>query len=111
MKKLVYKCDHKIKHCFIGGSFGDLTIEGRIYRKEKKFLWYNKVSYTYTINVPYIKDPFYDGEFGTNRILRSYASSMKQRLIDKINEFKENDNTGIKGQKGEVGESNKWIHS
>ena len=110
MKKLVYKCDHKIKHCFIGGSFGDLTIEGRIYRKEKKFLWYNKVSYTYTINVPYIKDPFYDGEFGTNRILRSYAFSMKQRLIDKINEFKENDNTGIKEKKKKIRRNNKFFY-
>lgn len=109
-KKLVYKFDQELQDCFIGGDFRNLTIKGRVYRKQRKFLWWSRVFYTYTINVPYIKNPYWDGEYATNRILRSYASSMKQKLIDKINEFKENDNTGIEGQEGEVGESNKRIH-
>lgn len=111
MKKLVYKIDYPVEDLFIGASRRTVTIEGRIYKEEKKSLWRSKVFYTYTLNVPYIEKPFYDGEFNTNRILGVYASHVKQTLVDKINELEENDNTGIKGQEREVGESNKYVHS
>ena len=63
--------------------------------KEIKKSWFKKprTTYTYTISTPLIEDPFYDGEYGTNRILKAYSIQMKQHLIDKIQEFKENDNT------------------
>ena len=110
MKKLVYKIDCPVENLFIGSSHRTVTIEGRVYKEEKKSLWRNRVFYTYTLNVPYIEDPFYDGEFNTNRILGVYASSIKQALIDKINELKENDNTGTKGQEGETRNSNKFFY-
>ena len=93
MKKLVYKIDYPVEDLFIGNSRRTITIEGRVYKEERKSLWRNKVFYTYTLNVPYIENPYYNGEYSTNRILGVCASSVKQALIDKINELKENDNT------------------
>lgn len=88
MKKLIYKYDYVIKDCFIGNSTRDLTIMGRIYKIKIKFLWWTKVFYTYTITTPYIKKPYYNGEFDTNTILKSYSKLVKQVLIDEINKFK-----------------------
>lgn len=110
MKKLVYKIDYPVENLFIGNSHRTITIKGRVYREEKKFLWKRKVLYTYTLNVPYIEDPYYNGEFSTNCILRSYASSVRQELIDKINELEENDNTRTERQEGEIGSSNKFFY-
>ena len=67
-----------------------LTISGRIYKKIRK-LWFRKPKYTYTISIPFIEKPFYDGEYGTNRILKVYSIQMKQHLTDKIQELKENE--------------------
>jgi hypothetical protein len=110
MKKLVYKIDYPVENLFIGNSRRTVTIEGRVYKEERKSLWRSKVFYTYTLNVPYIEDPFYDGEFNTNRILGVYASSVKQVLIDKINELEENDDTRTERQEGETGSSNKFFY-
>lgn len=88
MRQLLYKIDYDIEHCFIGFSFRTLTIRGRVYGRQIKFLWWKKTFYTYTLNVPYIKNPYYDGEYATNKILRSCASMIKQGLRDKIFEFK-----------------------
>lgn len=91
MTKLVYSIDKVIEHLFIGMSRRDLTISGRIYRKDRKFLGFDlKPKYYYTINIPLIDDPFFDGEFATNRILNSYSIILKQELIDKIKELEEN---------------------
>ena len=93
MKELVYTKDLIIEDLFIGGySHRDLTISGRIYKEIKKS-WFKKpkIGYTYTISTPLIEDPFYDGEYGTNRVLKAYSIQMKQHLIDKIQEFKENE--------------------
>lgn len=91
MKKLVYSIDKVVENLFIGSSYRDLTISGRIYKKERKFLGFDlKPKYSYTINIPLLEDPFYDGEFSTNRILKSYSIVLKQKLIDKIKELEEN---------------------
>ena len=92
MKKLVYTKDLTVKDLFIGGyNHRNLTISGRIYKEIKKS-WFGKpkTKYTYTISVPFIEDPFYDGEFSTNRILKVYSIQMEQHLIDKVEELKEN---------------------
>ena len=93
MKELVYTKDLVIEDLFVGGySHRNLTISGRIYKEIKKS-WFKKpkIEYTYTISTPLIKNPFYDGEYGTNRVLEVYSIQMKQYLIDKIQELKENE--------------------
>lgn len=92
MKQLLYKLDYKVDKCYIGYGYGPLTIKGRIYSRQIRFLWWKKTFYTYTMNVPYVRDPYYDVEYSTNRILHSYASMVKQTLIDKINELKYKEN-------------------
>lgn len=91
MTKLVYSIDKVVEHLYVGMSFRDLTISGRIYKKDRKFLGFDlKPKYYYSINVPLIEDPFFDGEYSTNRILKSYSIVLKQELIDKIKELEEN---------------------
>lgn len=92
MKKLRYKLDYKVNNCHVGYGYDPLIIKGRVYSKQIRFLWWKRTFYTYTMNVPYIKDPFYDSEYFTNRILHSYASMVKQTLIDKIDELKHKEN-------------------
>ena len=111
MKELVYTKDLVIESLYIGCSHRDLTISGRIYKETKKF-WFKKpkVEYTYTISTPLIEDPFYDGEYGTNRVLKAYSIQMKQHLTDKIQEFKENDNTRTKRQEEKIRRNNKFFY-
>lgn len=115
MKELVYTKDLIIEDLFIGGySHKNLTISGRIYKEIKKS-WFKKpkIEYTYTISTPLIEDPFYDGEYGTNRVLRAYSIQMKQHLIDKIQEFKENernDNSRASEEKENFGGKTKFMY-
>lgn len=112
MKELVYTKDLIVEDLFIGGySHKNLTISGRIYKEIKKS-WFKKprTNYTYTISTPLIEDPFYDGEYGTNRILKAYSVQMKQYLIDKIQEFKENDSTRTERQEGKIRRNNKFFY-
>ena len=115
MKELVYTKDLTVEDLFIGGyNHRNLTISGRIYKKIKKS-WFKKpkIEYTYTISTPLIEDPFYDGEYGTNRVLKAYSIQMKQHLIDKIQEFKENEgNDGDRASKEKEGfrEKTKYVY-
>lgn len=115
MKELVYTKDLIIEDLFIGGySHKNLTISGRIYKEIKKS-WFKKpkIEYTYTISTPLIEDPFYDGEYGTNRVLKAYSVQMKQHLIDKIQEFKENEgNDSSRASKEKEGfrEKTKYVY-
>lgn len=92
MKKLVYTINTTVERLYIGNSYRDMIIQGRIYQKKRTFLGYDlSPTYSYTINIPLVKNPLYDGEYSTNRILKSYAKTLKQELKDKIQEFKEKD--------------------
>lgn len=88
-KELVYHTDVTINKLFIGLEHRDFIISLRIYKhKRKLFNWELKPSFSYTINVPYIRNPFYDGEYGTNKILKTKEVMLRQVAIDKIEEFK-----------------------
>lgn len=94
MEKLVYQLNNTIESLYVGDSYRDLTIMGRIYKKERTFMGYRlKPKYRYTISIPLIRNPFYDGEYSTNRTLKSYAKIIKQKLLDKIQELKEQEHT------------------
>lgn len=75
---------------FVGLKYISLTISGRIYKTSRSFLgWTLKPQYSYTLSVPYIDSPYFDGEYGTNKILRSKAENLRQIMLDKISEFEE----------------------
>lgn len=91
MKELVYSKNIICKNLFVGLQYKDLTIQGRVYKEIKNRLFRKpKIKYTYTISTPFIDKPFYDGEFSTNKILSICSEYLKQQLIDKIQELKEN---------------------
>lgn len=86
-KQLVYSKDITIDNLFVGLKYISLTISGRIYKTSRSFLgWALKPQYSYTLSVPYIDSPYFDG---TNKILRSKAENLRQIMLDKISEFKE----------------------
>ena len=114
MKELVYSTDKVVEHLYVGNSYRDLVISGRIYKEIKK-LWFRKpeVRYTYSVSVPFIEDPFYDGEYNTNRVLQVYSSQMKQHLFDKIQEFEENernDSSRTSKEKESFGGNTKFVY-
>lgn len=91
-KQLVYSEDISINDLFVGLQSVTLVISGRVYKNTRKFLgWDLKPKYTYTLNVPYVEKPYFDGEYGTNKILRAKSEILKQALLDKIAEFEEED--------------------
>lgn len=95
VKKLVYSKDLIVPNLFVGASYRDFTISGRVYKEISKS-WFSKnpkIKYSYTISIPFIPNPFYDGEYATNRILKAYSIELKQMLIDKIEEFEYEQNS------------------
>lgn len=89
-EQLIYSKDITIDNLFVGLKYISLTISGRIYKTSRNFLgWALKPQYSYTLSVPYIDNPYFDGEYGTNKILRSKAENLRQIMLDKISEFKE----------------------
>lgn len=49
-----------------------------------------KPRYDYSLKVPYINKPFYNGQHSTNRILEWAAQRMREHLEDKIEELESN---------------------
>lgn len=87
-KQLVYSKDISVDNLFVGLKYVTLVISGRVYKNTRKFLgWDLKPRYTYTLNVPYVENPYFDG--GTNKILRAKSEILKQILLDKIAELEE----------------------
>lgn len=87
-KQLVYSKDIPEDNLFVGLRYVTLVISGRIYRQSRKFLWWKlRPKYTYRISVPYIRNPYFDGEYSTNTILQTKAEGLKQAILDKILEL------------------------
>lgn len=92
MKKLVYQTDKILNNLFIAGRYEDITISGRIYRIDRKFLGFRlKPIYRYTINSPRLLTPLYDGEFNTCKLLQYHSQMLEQELKDKIQKLEEQD--------------------
>ena len=77
MKKLVYKLITLLRICLQEIVVELLLLKEGYIRRKGNLYGGVRHFYTYTLNVPYIEDPFYDGEFNTNRILGVYASFCK----------------------------------
>lgn len=89
-KQLVYSKDITIDNLFVGLKYISLTISGRIYKTSRSFLgWTLKPQLVILSAFPTFDSPYFDGEYGTNKILRSKAENLRQIMLDKISEFKE----------------------
>lgn len=85
-KQLVYSKDISVDNLFVGLKYVTLVISGRVYKNTRKFLGWDLKP---RLNVPYIENPYFDGEYGTNKILRAKSEILKQILLDKIAELEE----------------------
>lgn len=84
-KELVYTDSITIPNLFIALRREDFTIYGYIYKEYHKRLFRKpKVKYSYIIDIPYIKNPFYEGECNTNRILQVKGKILENQLKLKI---------------------------
>lgn len=78
-KQLVYSKDITIDNLFVGLKYISLTISGRIYKTSRSFLgWTLKPQYSYTLSVPYIDSPYFDGE----RQLQSLSKWIHENKAD-----------------------------
>ena len=84
MKTKFYIKTIEVPKCFVGGRYMTLEIITRIYKK--KFLWWT--TYSIDQSIPYIDDPFFDGEYNTNKRLAVVAKSEYEWAKTKIMEAK-----------------------
>ena len=83
-KSKIYIKTIEVSSCFVGGRYMTLEIITRIYKK--KFLWWT--IYSIDQSIPYIVDPFFDGEYNTNKRLAVIAKSEYEWAKTKIMEAK-----------------------
>jgi hypothetical protein len=81
MRKLISKKVYKVEHLWCYKRYYDANITGLLYLKTRKFLWWDLKPILYIdVKVPYIDEPFYDGEYGTNRRLSSLEVQMRAEM-------------------------------
>lgn len=84
-KELVYTDSITISNLFIALRREDFTIYGYIYKECHKRLFRKpKIKYFYIVDIPYIIEPYYDGEYNTNRILQVKGKILENQLKLKI---------------------------
>lgn len=80
-KELITTRKVTIRDCIVGQHETDLVIVGKLYRIERKRLFRPpKIEYDVDIEVPYIRDPFFDAEYNTNRRLQCAADMLRAEL-------------------------------
>ena len=73
------------KDCTVGYEKNDITITGMILEKSFKLFGKTILSWlSIETSAPYIKDPFYYGEFDTNTRLWEVENIVIKRLEDRI---------------------------
>lgn len=81
MRKLISKKVYKVERLWCYKRYYDANITGLLYLKTRKFLWWDLKPILYIdVKVPYIDEPFYDGEYGTNRRLSSLEVQMRAEM-------------------------------
>lgn len=81
MKRLLCKKVYKVERLWCYSRFYTANITGLLYLKTRKFLWWNLSPVLYIeVKVPYIDDPYYDGEYGTNNRLSSLEVQMRAEM-------------------------------
>ena len=81
MRKLISKKVYNVERLWCYKRYYDANITGLLYLKTRKFLWWDLKPILYIeVKVPYIDEPFYDGEYGTNRRLSSLEVQMRAEM-------------------------------
>ena len=81
MRRLLSKKVYKVERLWCYSRFYTANITGLLYLKTRKFLWWNLSPVLYIEEkVPYIDDPYYDGEYGTNNHLSSLEVQMRAEM-------------------------------
>lgn len=82
MKRLVYSESVDISGLLRSNTFRHhTTMVGFIYLKQRKFLWWKlKPKLSIKMMVPYLKSPYWDCDYDTNRYLRQQAAVFKAKL-------------------------------
>lgn len=81
MRKLISKKVYKVERLWCYKRYYDTNITGLLYLETRKFLWWDLKPVLYIdVKVPYIDEPFYDGEYGTNRRLSSLEVQMRAEM-------------------------------
>lgn len=81
MRKLICKKVYKVERLWCYKRYYDANITGLLYLKTRKFLWWDLKPILYIdVKVPYIDEPFYDGEYGTNCRLSSLEVQMRAEM-------------------------------
>lgn len=88
-KVLLKKFTMNVKDCFIGGSLRDLEASIHVYKVHHSFLWWKWTTFETKMFIPYVTQPFYDGEYNTNKILDSVSEMLKSK-VDEYISTKEN---------------------
>ena len=89
-KTLLKKFTRTLNSAWVGCSFMDITIVFSVFKVHHKFLWKEWDSYEVEKNIPYIRDPFYDGEYNTNRRLEVLADMLNEQVGEFIRECEMN---------------------
>lgn len=81
MRKLISKKVYKVKRLWCYKRYYDVNITGLLYLKTRKFLWWDLKPILYIeVKVPYFDEPFYDGEYVTNRRLSCLEVQMRAEM-------------------------------
>ena len=81
MRRLLCKKVYKVERIWSYSRYYTATITGLLYVETRKFLWWELPPILYIeVKVPYIDEPFYDGEYGTNNRLSSLEVQMRAEM-------------------------------
>lgn len=72
-----------MKDAWVSISHMDINVVLFLFKTHHKFLWWEWDTYEIERNVPYVKDPIYDGDYNTNRQL----GVIEKMLEQEVNEF------------------------
>ena len=83
--KRIYTISELARDCTVGYEKNDITVTGVILEKSFKIFGRAILSWlSIETSVPYIKDPFYYGEFDTNARLWEVERIVIEKLEDRI---------------------------
>lgn len=81
MRRLIQKKVWRVKKLWCLNGWYEADMTGLLYIVQHKFLWWKTKPYLeYDIFVPYIAEPYYNGEYATNERLSSLEVNMRAEM-------------------------------